>query len=225
MSLIRTIRSLRFELFYWWQTRGGLPLVTLGKECQWTLSDRGLGPESRVLCAGAGHDISFEKALIDAYGCRVVLLDPSPTGVATVAREALSEEKLRFLPLGLSDTDGELEFQEPAEAEEGSFRSATASGIATRRFPCKSLPTLMQEWRWPQIDLLKIDIEGAEFGVLRQIVEQRVLVRQICVELHHGPQFGRSRMESVRAILGLRRAGYDLVHRFQWDHTFLRRGG
>lgn len=222
MSLAQRFKDLRFALFYRWLTRSDVSVVTLGGECQWTLSDRGLGPESRVLCAGAGHDISFEKALIARYGCRVVLLDPSPTGIATVEREPASE-RLKFLPVGLAESDGELAFQEPADATEGSFQSATPGGVATRRFPCCSLPTLMGQLGWAEIDLLKIDIEGAEYGVLRQIAEVRVRVRQICVELHHGAQFGRSRMETVRAILALRRAGFDLVHRVYWDHTFLRR--
>ena len=225
MSALRWLKDLRFALFYRLLLRRGVPLATLGAECQWTLTAPGLGPASRVLCAGAGHDISFEKTLIENYGCHVVLLDPSPTGIATVARAALPAESLTFLPVALADTDGELAFQEPADAEEGSFLSARAGGVATRRFPCKSLPTLMAEHNWPQIDLLKIDIEGAEYGVLRQIVERQLSVRQICVEFHHGPGFGRGAGETVRAILALRRAGYDLIHRVYWDHTFLRRDG
>ena len=63
-----------------------------------------LGPDSRILSAGAGNDISFEKALTERYGCRVVLLDPSPTGVATVERENLPADKLIFMPVGLADS-------------------------------------------------------------------------------------------------------------------------
>jgi FkbM family methyltransferase len=223
MNPVRYLKDLRYQLFYKLVTRTGPPLVTLGRECQWTFCGRGLDPASKVLSGGAGNDISFEKALISAYGCRVILLDPSPTGIATVEREHLPTDSLTFLPLGLAAIDGVLDFQEPANTNEGSFVGGVTPGSVARQFPCKTLPTLMDELGWTYIDLLKMDIEGFEFAVLKDIIEKRLNVRQICVEFHHGPQFCRRRSETARMILALRKAGYDLVHRVYWDHTFLRR--
>ena len=223
MNLALSLKNFRFRLFYRLVTKRVPGLKTLGQECQWTLRDRNCGRESTILCAGAGHDISFEKALISDYGCHVVLLDPSPTGIATVGREKLPDHQLTFLPVGLAAVDGTVEFSEPFDPAEGSFVRRADAGGRVVKFICKTLLTLLAELGWSQIDLLKIDIEGFEYAVLRDMLEKGLKVNQICVEFHHGPQFGRPNTETVRMILALRKAGYDLVHRHYQDHTFLRR--
>jgi FkbM family methyltransferase len=223
MKILQRFKDLRYFAFYRLLTRNRGPLLTLGTTCQWTICNARLGRESRVLSAGAGNDISFEKALIHRFRCPVVLLDPSPTGAATVLREAIIPEKLQFLPVGLAAGDGELAFREPIDATEGSYAAADNTGSSTRTFPCLSLSTVMEKMKWREIDLLKIDIEGSEYSVLQNLLEKALRIRQICVEFHYGPQFGRSRADAVRMILGLWRAGYDLVHHVNFDHTFMRR--
>src|SRR3954468_20077342 len=144
----RWFRDLRFRIFYAVLTKPRPDLVRLGEDCQWTILDKELDRDSRVICAGAGNDISFEKALIANYDCSVVLLDPSPTGVATVNREPAANDKLKFLPIGLSGIDGEIAFDEPADFREGSFASSTGSNKTTLKLPCKKLSTLVRELSW-----------------------------------------------------------------------------
>jgi FkbM family methyltransferase len=222
MTLPRRLRDLRYWIFYRFLTKKRSGLVSLGGTCSWTLCDDGLNANSNVLCAGAGNDISFEKALIASYGCRVVLLDPSPTGIATVQRENLPDQKLQFLPVGLAAADGVIEFAEPQDRSEGSFVGGNAGNDATNKFQCQTPATLMLALGWEHIDLLKIDIEGFEYQVIQHILHKQLNVRQVCVEFHHGEPFEYTRRDTISAILALRRAGYDLVYRKSWDHTFLK---
>jgi FkbM family methyltransferase len=218
------VKDLRFKIFYSLITKKRAGLVTVGGACPWTICTDGLGPDSHVLCAGAGNDISFEKALIVSYGCRVVLVDPSPTGTATVEKENIPLKNLRFLPVGLAGIDGLLSFQEPHDPTEGSFVRGERPDSVGQKFPCKTLSTLITGFDWNHIDLLKIDIEGSEYDVIQDIVKNGLNVKQICVEFHHGANFGHKRKDTVLAILALRKAGYDLIHRTNWDHTFVKRG-
>lgn len=220
---MRLLRDLRFQLFYRCLTRKGVPVIRLGDVCAWSFCEEGLNAQSKILCAGAGNDISFEAALIKRYGCQVVLLDPSPTGSATVRREAIPGDQLHFMPIGLAGREGVLNFLAPRDAREGSFRESPADVPGTLQFACKTLSGLVTQLSWTRIDLLKMDIEGFEYEVLRDLIANRIEVRQICVEFHYGPAFHHGRNEMVRAIFALRRAGYDLVHRIHQDHTFLRR--
>jgi len=49
----------------------------------------------------------------------------------------------------------------------------------------------MRELRHASIDLLKMDIEGAEYDVLADMISQRIPVKQLLVEFHHRwPQIG-----------------------------------
>lgn len=223
MNPVRWVKDLRFRIFYSLITKKRAGLVTVGGACPWTICTTRLGADSHVLCAGAGNDISFEKALIASYGCSVVLVDPSPTGVVTVKKENIALENLRFLPVGLAGINGLVCFQEPCDRTEGSFVRGEKPGSVGHKFPCKTLSSLITEFAWNDIDLLKIDIEGSEYDVIRDIVENGLNVKQICVEFHHGANFGHKRKDTVRAILALRKAGYDLIHRTGWDHTFFQR--
>ena len=223
MYLISHLKNLRYRLFYKLVIKRGIPLVTLGEANPWTLCAAGLNPNSKVLCAGAGHDISFEKALIARHGCNVVLLDPSLTGITTVQQENISPERLKFMSVGLAGQDGILNFALPENSLEGSFHAQPASLSAELQFNCKSLSSLMSDLKWSHIDLLKFDIEGCEYEVIKEVLEKRLSVKQMCVEFHYGPQFNHTRGDMIRKIMDLCKAGYDLVHHFQRDHTFLQR--
>lgn len=216
-------RNLRFLAFYRVLTKRIFSLERFGDQCGWNIDPNLLNPDSIVLCAGAGHDISFEKQLISKVRCKVMLLDPSPTGIKTVVQEKLPSEMLEFRTIALSETDGTLRFRAPEDADEGSFYETNDNASAANEWPSRSLSSLAIEQRWPRIDLLKIDIEGSEYGVLNEIISKKVEAGQICVEFHYGGNFSGTRMMMINTILKLRRAGYDLVHHIHKDHTFINR--
>ena len=60
-----------------------------------------------------------------------------------------------------------------------------------------------------QIDLLKIDIEGAEYEVLEGLLESPIKPGQLLVEFHHRfPGIGVERTAEI--IRKLRKAGYKI---------------
>jgi hypothetical protein len=74
-------------------------------------------------------------------------------------------------------------------------------------------------------DLLRMDIEGAEYAVLDDMLATGILPRQLLVEFHHRfPQVGLG--ATRRAIAGLRAAGYRIaaVSDTGREVTFLRAG-
>jgi FkbM family methyltransferase len=223
MTLPRWLKDIRFRLFYHLLIKRCANLVALGDVCRWTICDEGLSASSHILCAGAGNDISFEKALSRVFHCNVVLLDPSPTGIETARRERLPNENLKFLPIGLAGEDGPAWFQQPDDSSEGSFFRGPALTKDGCTFQCETLSTVMLKLGWDRIDLLKIDIEGFEYEVIHHMLRKQLKVRQICVEFHHGDRFGHGPSETIKAIVALHRAGYRLIHRTCWDHTLVKR--
>ena len=71
-----------------------------------------------------------------------------------------------------------------------------------------------------RIDLLKIDIEGAEYDVLDHLLSHKLRVKQVLVEFHHNILPGIPRSKSIRYILKMIKAGYKLLNQDGANHTF-----
>ncbi|HEY4955300.1 MAG TPA: FkbM family methyltransferase [Gemmatimonadaceae bacterium] len=63
-----------------------------------------------------------------------------------------------------------------------------------------SIPTIMRELQWPQIDLLKMDIEGHESTLLMSDPQWLRQVQTLCIELHIGS--GEIELRSLAATFG-----------------------
>ena len=222
MSFTSSFSNLRHGLFYSLITSRKYQTITLGDAWTWTIDPSEMSAQSVVYCAGVGDDISFEKQLVKRFGCEVTLLDPSPTGEITMSLPENQDTKLKYEKAGLADKDGEIVLGVPENPTAASY-FMTADTQGGMRFPSKSLPSLMQKQGHNRIDLLKMDIEGFEYGILRQICAEKIPIRQICVEFHHSIVPGIARSETIKIILKLMRAGYRLIHRKDWDHTFVKR--
>jgi FkbM family methyltransferase len=144
----------------------------------------------------------------------VLVFDPSPTGIATV--DASDTRNLQFFPLGLAAHTGTLQFSVPKRATEGSY-SIVQDGLDVVSFDCVDLPTIMSRNGDSSIDLLKMDIEGFEYDIIHQFLDERIPIRQLCVEFHDWLRPGQTR----KTILRLYRAGYRIIHKHRGDHTFL----
>jgi len=204
--------------------RGSSDLSTLGNVstvCSWTFCTKGLTRDSIVYSGGVGNDISFEHALVREFGCDVKLFDPSTTALATMSRFENKIPQFSFFTVGLTGRSRKLRLAPPLDAQEGSWYSSEAAGAV--EVPCIDLGTLLKQNHDQQIDLLKLDIEGAEYGVLDDILRDRIPVRQILVEFHDGILPGIRLRDSLRVIFRLIARGYRLVAEVGNNHTFIYR--
>src|SRR5216117_15515 len=99
---MRFLKDLRYRLFYGLLLCRRYPLLELGNRatgCSWRFCPNGLTAESIVYSGGVGRDITFEHALVQRFGCSVVLFDPSPTGLQTMSRPENQIPQFRFHPV------------------------------------------------------------------------------------------------------------------------------
>jgi len=201
-------------------------LIRLGGECAWTIFAPAFGAGSRVVSAGAGRDISFEQALVARWGARVLLLDPSPTGQETLKAPGTVRTGIEYLPMGLADKPGLYSFGAPAVEGEGSYFMKESADASEIRLRCTSLSALVAEQGIENAALLKLDIEGSEYGVLDDLVRHHAgTFAQIAVEFHHrlpGMNVMRQRWRTAWMMLRLRAAGFRCVFKVGGDFLFVR---
>lgn len=225
-NVAKFLRDLRYRLFYGALTKRGYPLLELGNSdtgCSWRFFPDGLNASSIIYSGGIGKDITFEHALVKKFGCSIVLIDPSPTGLETMALPENQIPQFKFHPVALAGSCGTLKFAPPGCIDEGSW-SMQRKDSATLEVRCVNLSTLLKENQHRQIDLLKIDIEGSEYEVIDDLIKQQIPVKQLLVEFHHGNIHlpGIARKDTIRSILKLRAAGYYLIDQSGSNYTFFR---
>jgi FkbM family methyltransferase len=174
---------------------------------RWCICPDHLSASSVVYSFGVGKDISFDLALIARFGLPLHAFDPTPQSIDWLKSQDLPRE-FRFHPYGIADFDGACAFLPPENPGHVSYsmvqRSSTRQAV---QVPVQRLGTTMQMLGHERLDLLKMDIEGAEYAVLADMLANRIVVRQLLVEFHHRwPHIGIEK--SKRAIRALNAAGY-----------------
>jgi FkbM family methyltransferase len=177
----------------------------------WFVPMNRIDASSIVYSGGVGEDVTFDLALIETIGCHVWAFDPTPRAV-TFAR-SVTESRFHFEPVGLWEEDGVRRFWAPRDPAHVSHSTVRQAHIGYFDAECLSLPSIVHRLGHDRIDLLKLDIEGAEFSVLASL--EKILPRCICVEVHPV----RPLDEIVSFVRGL---PYEVIRVHGWNLTLLR---
>ena len=139
-----------------------------------------------VYSLGIGEDISFDLSLIDRFGVDVEAFDPTPKVKKWLATQSLPPQ-FHFHEAGIAANDGEESFYLPPKEDwvSHSVIRARQYGRESVRFPVMRLSTAMKLQGHDRVDVLKMDIEGAEYAVIEDIIREKIPVKQLLVEFHH----------------------------------------
>ena len=222
-------------------------LVRLGSaNGGWWLPARLLKAGAIAVCAGAGEDITFDISLVER-GMTVYTVDPTPRAVAHVAAvlKSLQPEsagiveglnyryyaksgfdggRFMFTPVGLWSQRERVKFFAPSNPDHVSHSVVNLQ--RTKHYflaDCLPLRDFMASKGIERVDILKLDIEGAEYAVLEQMVTDRILPDCLLVEFDEGHYVDRfDRKQFMETIRMLKKHRYDLVKIAKWNFTFVR---
>lgn len=172
-----------------------------------------LNQDSIVYSFGIGEDISFDKEIISRHGCKVYAFDPTPRSISWVKEQVLPKN-FYFHDFGISSQTGSLDFYLPLSKDRVSgsvIKHLNVSNKITVRM--KSLNDIANDLRHSNIDVLKMDIEGSEYGILGdidQILGKGLNIIQILVEFHDRFLDNNS-MQSAQVIQILNRSGFKIL--------------
>jgi FkbM family methyltransferase len=174
----------------------------------WEVSVDGLHRGSVVYSFGIGEDASFDLGLIRRFGLTVHAFDPTPRSLRWVALQQMPPEFVMH-NYGVADREGLLAFYPPDNPEHVSHSLLHRDSTRERaiQVPMRRLSAIIQELGHDGIDLLKLDVEGAEYGVIEDLERGTVRPAQILAEFHH--RLPGAGVEKTKAALAaLQRMGY-----------------
>jgi FkbM family methyltransferase len=174
----------------------------------WTVPVELIEPSWVCYCVGAGGDVSFDLELIRRYGVEVRTFDPVADYVEGAQEQGAAEPRFSARQAAIATVDGPIRMQVTHDPQS---RSVSSAGLYESgdfiEVPGRTLPSLMAELGDERIDLLKLDIEGAEYEVLPTIDMRALGVKVFATQLHHTGSVGEARA----LIAGLGKQGYEPV--------------
>lgn len=171
------------------------------------VADDFLNHDSVVYSFGVGEDISFDRSLKTKYGCSIYLFDPTPKSAHWLMSQKDCSDYI-FSKVGLAKKSGIREFFLPCNDKHVSGSLTSRPELKSKSIDCEfsSLMDIMKTFGHGEIDLLKMDIEGEEYEVLRDLLDKGVKIGQIIVEFHD--RFISTTDNSKDVIKEMRKKGY-----------------
>jgi len=213
----------------------------------WLVPEEYLKPGATAICVGAGEDISFDVEL-NKRGMNVVTMDPTPrakkhveqvmeaakqrvvTHVGSSGGEAYDLKgfdlsRFQFLDLGVWSEEKTMRFYSPKDKSHVSHSVVNLQ--KTEEYfeaHCVTLKSVCERIGTKEIDLLKMDIEGAEHEVLKSMAAEGPFAQVLCVEFDEirNPLDDGYYERIAQSVEVLKKVGYHFVLLDESNALFLR---
>ena len=198
----------------------------------WWVNVKSLPSKPLLIDCGLGEDVSFPVEFIKAFpGSKVVGVEPNPRSLnycyknCPKSMEIMegafwinNNETIVFhLPRSIDDLpDG-------ADGVSGSLHDSHdyVSGGDVIRVSTIDLDSILLQLKNDQCDVLKLDIEGAEYEILNQLTKNCKIkkVSQLLVEFHHGVT-SHTIADTNKVAKNIISCGFDLIHTEDRNYIF-----
>jgi FkbM family methyltransferase len=214
----------------------------------WFLPDNCvLDTNSVVYSGGVGEDMSFDLKLQDIFNCNIYLIDPTEKAIKhynecikyyTVSGFKFTGgiqkdyyehinglnidfDKIQYINMGIWDKKDTLKFYK--QANDNFVSQSLINGMFSNNYDVvevDSIKNIMKLNNHDHIDLLKIDIEGAENVVLDQMLNDEIYPKYLCVEFDLLLKRKDRDNSTLKVINRLQENGYKIVMNDNLNITF-----
>lgn len=175
----------------------------------WILpEDIKLDENSIIYSGGVGEDISFDLQLNDKFKCNILLIDPTQKAIThfeevnkyfknnevftgNIQKDYYDNikdlnpdmEKFCYENIGLWDKKDQLKFF--FQNNPNCVSQSVISNMFGNEYTTVNVDTIkgvMNKYNHSKIDLLKLDIEGAEIQVLEKMISDNIYPKYLCIE-------------------------------------------
>jgi len=170
-----------------------------------------LGRESVVVDLG-GYEGDWSQKIHKRYGSTIHIFEPLSAFADKIAERFALVENVKVHRCGLGRRDEQVRFALAADGS-GAF---TLGGATTELVEIREWAAFLAAQNVDVIDVLKINIEGAEFELLEHILDSGLVdrIRVLQVQFHDVVPNAVARREAIRSKLAR-------THRCTWCYYFV----
>ena len=188
--------------------------LSISEQSGWSFFAPLINKKSIVYSVGICDDTGFEEDIINLFGANVYAFDPTPHCLEWIKRHKLPE-KFIFYPWAAAGKDGNI-YLYPRLTSNGKKSKIMFTLISEKKddgieVTALTISSMAKKLGHSHIDVLKMDIEGAEYDVIKSLIsESSIRPKMILVEFHH--RFKRlTKQNTIDAVYQLRQAGYKIT--------------
>ena len=206
-----------------------------------------LNTDSIIYSGGVGEDISFDLLLSDKFNCNVVLIDPTKRAIkhydevveyyntkrwnfsgdiqkdykTHIDKLQPNFDKIKYIEKGLWNEKTKLKFYKQINPKYVSQSlKENMFGIDYYEVGVDCIKNIMNENSHSKIDLLKLDIEGAEIEVLNNMLDDKIYPKYLCIEFDLLIKRKDKNGETHKLLNRLQNIGYKILHNDNWNIIF-----
>jgi len=147
--------------------------------------------ESIIIDAGCGFDADFSVEMIKKYGLKSIGIDPTKRHAESLSQISKSYgNHFVHKQIAISSKDGKINFNESEDNVSGSIltqhNNILKDSVKNYDVESVTLRRLPKYLKLEEIEYIKLDLEGAEYELIKNLNQDDVSnYKQIFIEFHH----------------------------------------
>ena len=145
---------------------------------------------SIVISCGLGNDSTFDNFLIDNYNCKVFVIDPTPDA-SHHYNKYLKSKNTKLINCAIYNKNSLSKFYIPVDKKKytsHSLKNFDGKAIYSNKYFYVKTKTLLNICKENKIDInkievLKLDVEGVGFEIIKNIFIEKIYPKQIHIEI------------------------------------------
>lgn len=179
------------------------------------LHEADIDSNSIVIDAGA-YTGEWAQEILDRYSPTIHAFEPDPRNYGPLEKKAQANPRLIPYDFGLGDKNESVRMTQEYLGSSIFTDGNNKTGAPSTEVQIRDIADTWKSLALDQVDLMKINIEGAEFPLLERMIETDLLKKADCflIQFHEWHPDAHRRRRNIRKALSA-------THQLVWDYHFV----